>query len=335
MAVVISAVIFTWGSGFMSMLTEGTGEKSMKEISCMNNVRIDIVSSTIKGDQLSLSIANLGNIDLSDMNIGIVGTDGSQNIVVGEILNKGEVKKFERMFNPDTVGAIKEIVVTPSIIINEDTFVCQNTVSTGDIKTSKDDLILYLSFSNGDGIIAYDGSGNENDGDIHGASWTNEGKKGYALDFEADDYVVVDWPDFTLSQHTIEFWMKTDRIDGLWHDLVGTYTNGDLNRFHLQKGDNSIVWYNMMGGCGTLDSNIIPVVGEWYHIVGTYDGSVFKVYINGELKNSYTCSKTMTSYYCYVAGNVEDFYGKIDEVRIYRRPLSWSEIKMHYLEEND
>lgn len=50
-------------------------------------------------------------------------------------------------------------------------------------------LVAYYSFDEGGGSSAYDYSGNENDGTVYGAAWT-EGVSGGALAFDGvDDYV--------------------------------------------------------------------------------------------------------------------------------------------------
>ncbi|MGB0851104.1 MAG: LamG-like jellyroll fold domain-containing protein [Bacteroidia bacterium] len=76
-------------------------------------------------------------------------------------------------------------------------------------------------------------------------------------------------------------------------------------------------------------------LNKWHHVVGTYDGSTIKVYINGQLDGSFTYSgtiKTTTSNSLKI-GSLSDpsqsreFDGHIDEVRIWNITLSESQIR--------
>jgi hypothetical protein len=83
---------------------------------------------------------------------------------------------------------------------------------------------------------------------------------------------------------------------------------------------------------GTDASNIQG--GSWHHIACTYDGTTKKMYIDGNLDASQTATGTLgTSTYNVIIGGTErtdslerSWNGKIDDVRIYSRALSHSEI---------
>ena len=75
-------------------------------------------------------------------------------------------------------------------------------------------LLAYWSFDEGEGNIAYDNSGHNYDGIIHGASWTT-GYSNNALDFDGlDDYVNLDIHSKDLGfnktdDYKISVWMKS------------------------------------------------------------------------------------------------------------------------------
>ena len=73
-------------------------------------------------------------------------------------------------------------------------------------------------------------------------------------------------------------------------------------------------------------------VGNWYHIVCTYDGSTASIYVDGELKNSISKSGTLTTTTQTIFAGANPypahFYnGAIDDIRIWSRALSESEIQ--------
>lgn len=79
----------------------------------------------------------------------------------------------------------------------------------------------------------------------------------------------------------------------------------------------------------SLFSNTIIDTNRWYHIAATADGTSLKLYINGTLDN--TTTQTVTpSWWGYVPATIgssnSPFNGKIDEVRLYGRALSESDV---------
>jgi hypothetical protein len=82
----------------------------------------------------------------------------------------------------------------------------------------------------------------------------------------------------------------------------------------------------------TLSS--IPSFNQWFHTAMTYDGTTMKVYLNGALNGSTQFSGTIEQSTQSLRlgqgiGN-EYFPGKIDDVRIYNRALSATEVKQLY-----
>ena len=77
-------------------------------------------------------------------------------------------------------------------------------------------------------------------------------------------------------------------------------------------------------------------IGAWHHVAGVYDGSEVKIYVNGMLKNTKTFDGelwTRNSVLC-IGGTercqASPFRGLIDEVQIFNRALTESEIKGIY-----
>ncbi|MYC74818.1 LamG domain-containing protein [Candidatus Poribacteria bacterium] len=76
-------------------------------------------------------------------------------------------------------------------------------------------------------------------------------------------------------------------------------------------------------------------MGEWHHVVGTYDGKEMKIYVNGKLENTSDAQSGVINYPDRVFFSIgsykddnEDFVhkGMIDEVRLYDRAFSEKEV---------
>lgn len=72
----------------------------------------------------------------------------------------------------------------------------------------------------------------------------------------------------------------------------------------------------------------------WYHVAATYDGSAWKLYLNGNLEKTTAESGTLpsTSGYLYIGNSygVYNLNGYIDDLRMYNRALSGNEIQALY-----
>jgi len=87
--------------------------------------------------------------------------------------------------------------------------------------------------------------------------------------------------------------------------------------------------YITVGSTTSMDLN------TWYHIVGTYDGTNMRIYVNGVLEGSPTAVTEIREMNDgWNIGNwsslTQEFPGDIDEVRIYSRDLDIDEVKSLY-----
>lgn len=191
---------------------------------------------------------------------------------------------------------------------------------------------------------AKDSSGNENHGTIHGAVFVDDtpSGEGWALQFDGvNDYVDVG-NDASLDitdAITIEAWVNPAEGTGQ-QAIIGT---GDIrNAYSLYvrhaPGQDIGFWFNDNGTnkfqmAGTLN------YGTWHHIVGTWNGTTLKLYLDGEIITSTHSEQTFTRNFQRVKigyisniANPKYFNGLIDEVRIYERALTASEIQKRYAE---
>ncbi len=196
--------------------------------------------------------------------------------------------------------------------------------------------------------VTRDLSGNGNNGSLAFMSTSSSpvaGKIGQAFNFDKTDSISVPYSSILNPTRamTITAWVKyrsftdsailsegdLDGGDGSYS--MGTGCGAAGNHFVFSPGmpDGSL-----NEGCG-LFSNASASLNTWYHVVGTYDGSYIKIYVNGSLDNSFATSTTMHmatnsviigGYFS--PGNLVD--GTIDDVRIYNRSLSATEVKQLY-----
>jgi len=201
-------------------------------------------------------------------------------------------------------------------------------------------LVGYWSFDEGSGSTAYDASGNGNDGTlIHDPKWT-QGKSGSALQFDGTDDYVDCGNDESLNitdAITIEAWIKPTTWASYRYPVS---KKKDTTGYSLQTGDVStsgLQFRIYIGGAAYLaETNILPPLNQYSHIIGTYDGSRVRIYMNGieqtigrDVIGSIDITTNPLTIGCYSSGTCH-FNGIIDEVRIYNRALSAEEVRYHY-----
>jgi len=169
----------------------------------------------------------------------------------------------------------------------------------------------------------------------NGAGW-GSGRVGGGLVLDGvDDRVrVADSPSLSITGQglTLEAWVKPDTVSG-YRVLVhkeGHYTLA-LADGRLTYAD-SVTWsYDTMGYYGSVP------MGEWSHVAVTFDGSVVRYYVNGALVGTKARAGSLTdnsqpvclgAYAC----NSCRLDGILDEVVVYNRALTASEVQARYQE---
>ncbi len=180
-------------------------------------------------------------------------------------------------------------------------------------------------------------------GKIYSTSSIDSGL-GYALDFDGTDYVDMGNPEIPLTGDlTIEFWAKPTNLPYIYDDRQNIICKAYGGEFCLVLGTwGDLSYYH--GSCGGMCG---PYFGfsawnvfsnnKWTHIVITRDMSsrTVKIYKNGNLIKSANWSQdkdpVRSSYNLRIGrGYVKRFQGAIDEVRLYNRVLSDTEVQEHY-----
>lgn len=205
--------------------------------------------------------------------------------------------------------------------------------------TIGDGLVAYWNFNEISGDTVNDSSGNNYNGTIYGAVRTN-GVTGNGLLLEGSDYAeFANTNDLHLqSGLTLSAWIKyTDAGDSACALIIGKHQAYYANGYMIGLLAGKIHFY--VGGLnGTnLDSTLPYNDGLWHHVAGTHDGIIGRLYVDGnwlgEVNQPYLTTNS-TPIRMGLAGGADWTYSpiEIDEVRIYNRALSESEIK--YLHDN-
>jgi hypothetical protein len=193
-----------------------------------------------------------------------------------------------------------------------------------------------------------DTSGNSNTGTLTNMARATSpvlGKIGQALTFDGtNDYVTAGDIDAMdgLNRLTVSGWIKTTAttekhaIDKSFCDGIADHGAFELGVNFFTTGKGSFYIYKN-GGSPTayfVESSASVNDGNWHHLVGVYDGTNLLIYVDGVQGGSTSASGiTMPSlvYSFEVGGNCNGhgglfFPGQIDDVRVYNRALSASEI---------
>lgn len=198
-------------------------------------------------------------------------------------------------------------------------------------------LFASYAFSEGNGTTTADSSGNSHAGTLNGATWTTQGKYGNALSFNGSSASVAlgNW-NISGSGLTLTAWVratdwKATEDVRIISKATGTQEqehwwmlseNGGKPRFRLKAG----------GSTSTLvGSSTLPLT-TWVHLAATYDGAIMRLYQDGGLVGSLAKTGAIDQGTASinigrnpVGGNY--FSGIIDEVRVYNRALTISEIQ--------
>ena len=205
--------------------------------------------------------------------------------------------------------------------------------------TLTEGLVGYWSFDDW-ANPARDDSGNGHDGTVHGATWTT-GKFGGALSFDGmRDYVTV--PDDAalniLGDLTISAWVyltRTGSYQAIVTKCVGSGRQNNPFDFRTTwnaEPDLALVRADAVAHERVYGS-VALAMDQWYHVSVRVENNIPDFYVNGFITPKYadtTFTRTPTGNANPLLIGSRDgglyFNGLIDEVRIYNRALSGSEI---------
>ena len=214
-----------------------------------------------------------------------------------------------------------------------------NALSTENLRRG---LVLHLGFDReeADDRVS-DDSRLGNHGQVIGARWTANGRRGGGYEFRADgDQIKVpNHLSLNPANITISAWIKSPTPDASWRFIVDKSINPGYNLAVLGDGHGGMIRgqaHSQMSGDDCVWGGVVTD-GQWHLLTTTYDGKRHSLYVDGRpgialpfqklsLSNSLDLIIGRHSY-----GKPENqtglsFRGVIDDVRVYDRALSPAEV---------
>ncbi|MBI4894188.1 MAG: LamG domain-containing protein [Candidatus Aenigmarchaeota archaeon] len=201
----------------------------------------------------------------------------------------------------------------------------------------------------GSGLNATDISGNGNTVPINGATWMSNSscRYGSCLSFDGtDDHIPVrsDGTGFD----SVAFWENKDWTISAWVNRKGTPspqysiiswadTSGSNDGWGLELTSGGLVEFGDYAMSTYIYSTSALSVDTWYHVVVRKSGTTIKMFVNGveQGSKSHTSTFTQGSQEFVIGARKEPGFDRfckcvLDDIRIYQRAMSDTDIRDHY-----
>ena len=182
----------------------------------------------------------------------------------------------------------------------------------------------------GGGDVAYDFSGRENHAIFSNSPTWAPGRSGGSLLFNgSSNYLSTDITLVGATRGSFAFWINNTTNDGSFDMVFSLEPQVEIGR------NNSNQFFFGINDNFSLTSGEVAAIG-WSHVVGTFDGSNKYIYVNRVLKNFSSFSSSLSSgpggVGISIGGRSSAHFvtGNLDELQIYTRALTQSEIDLIY-----
>jgi glycerophosphoryl diester phosphodiesterase len=195
-------------------------------------------------------------------------------------------------------------------------------------------------FNEGEGETFTDQTGNNNTGTFYnGISWSKgQIANGLILD-GIDDYAEIPASsslDIDGEEVSVSVWARLDLLPAEMPGAYGPIYDSETDNYVIyeDRGTNELRF--KVTTSGGAERPGIPAadlrVNEWLHIVGVYDGFNAMIYLNGEMKDSHELTGTVnTGQVARLGTSLGSYFkGSIDNIQIFDRALSDTDIKFLY-----
>lgn len=205
-----------------------------------------------------------------------------------------------------------------------------------------------FDMTNNAALYHLDGNGNDTSGNIQngtevGSPTYAAGQMGQAISLDGTTGQYISVPNSPVVAITgdmsISAWVNMDLTGDGFQRIVGKATGGSgAGGYALYVNTNGQPRVAFGGTQTTTAATGLITASTWHHIVGTWDGSTARVYVDGVLVDSLTSGSGPGSSMADLHIGADpafpgsrDFKGLLDEVAIWSRTLSAAEIKAAYL----
>jgi alpha-L-fucosidase len=144
---------------------------------------------------------------------------------------------------------------------------------------------------------------------------------------------------FSNNPFTSECWFRAEKADTsvlCWGRYAKRFNGntGDGNLVNLTFGSPPALLWNSDGG-GGAKADVVPKLGQWYHMAATFEKGISRIYVNGKLAGSNNAGlnamSLMNDVYMDIGGHRSaTFGGDIDEVRVSQVARSAEWMKLQY-----
>ena len=185
----------------------------------------------------------------------------------------------------------------------------------------------------GSGTTAYNLVANNDVSLINGLGWQSGNGGYFSSDGTDDGMTTPDATNLDLVDFTLEGWVWWDQ-----HKNYGSFlVKGPGGQGHLYNysffGYAANVSFGFGDGSNYRAIYISPpAINEWHHIVGTYDGSTLKFYLNSTLatSTSITATPNQNNDALQILQSQYSIDGRIGCAKVYNKALTAAEVLQNY-----
>lgn len=193
-------------------------------------------------------------------------------------------------------------------------------------------LAAHFKFDEGSGLVAADSSGNGHSGTLSTAASWGQGVLGTGLQLDGSGYVScsagLGLPS-TSSVQSIAWWMKVPSTPSTVQAVVGLTNPVTGSAVQVGYRNGQVTVWNWGGNA--LVSTAPPTPALWHHCAYTFDGATHTLYVDGASAATSTAAPQTGAPsrldIGFTPGWGEYFIGVVDDVRIYTRALSASDVQ--------
>ncbi|KXB08829.1 hypothetical protein AKJ59_00425 [candidate division MSBL1 archaeon SCGC-AAA385M02] len=309
-----------------------------KDCKITPTIAAGLVVSGITADQIAANTVVVGNID---------------STVTDRLFTDSTARSNVEAWRHATDATLIDggDIYTESVTVGKLDSDTQNQVQLN--LPSDEDLISCWNFNEGTGTNIYDSSGNDNTGTLGNTPTWVQGISGKCLDFNPanNEYAQLFTPSDAGTELGTEqsgkfswsLWFRSETTSG---DNNARIISRDCSDYWCLQLDQSVAsgsqGFELYLNNGTNLSKSSINTNQWYHVVFVlnYDSGEAKLYVDGSLEdsNSNLGVSDGTSRGVCVAVNeengpnvgVDEFDGKVDEIRVYNIALTAKEVYAFY-----